>query len=155
MALILEYRVISKMKSNYIVGLINEIQVDQKIHTIYNQTLTRTGRLSSERPNLQNIPIRDELGRLIRKAFIPSSGYKIASFDYSQIELRVFAHMSGALNMINAFKQGIDIHTKTASEIFNVPLDKVTKDMRRKEKLLILESFMEFLVLGYSTDLGY
>ena len=153
-ALILEYRVISKMKSNYIVGLINEIQADQKIHTIYNQTLTRTGRLSSERPNLQNIPIRDELGRLIRKAFIPSHGYKIASFDYSQIELRVFAHMSGALNMINAFKQGIDIHTKTASEIFNVPLDKVTKDMRRKAKAVNFGIIYGISSFGLSTDLG-
>ena len=152
--LILEYRVISKMKSNYVVGIINEIETDGKIHTIYNQTLTRTGRLSSERPNLQNIPIRDDLGKLIRKAFIPSEGYKIASFDYSQIELRVFAHMAHATNMIEAFKSGIDIHTKTASEIFNVSVSDVTKDMRRKAKAVNFGIIYGISSFGLSEDLG-
>ena len=152
--LILEYRAIAKMKSNYVVGIINEISTDGKIHTIYNQTLTRTGRLSSERPNLQNIPIRDELGKLIRKAFVPSPGYKIASFDYSQIELRVFAHMAGAVDMINAFKNGIDIHTKTASQIFNVSVNDVTKDMRRKAKAVNFGIIYGISSFGLSEDLG-
>ncbi len=152
--LILEYRAIAKMKSNYVVGILNEVLDDGKIHTIYNQTLTRTGRLSSERPNLQNIPIRDEQGKLTRKAFIPSPGYKIASFDYSQIELRVFAHMANAQDMINAFKSGIDIHTKTASQIFNVPVDEVTKDMRRKAKAVNFGIIYGISSFGLSEDLG-
>ncbi len=152
--LILEYRAISKMKSNYVVGIINEVGEDLKIHTIYNQTLTRTGRLSSERPNLQNIPIRDELGKLIRKGFIPSSGFKIASFDYSQIELRVFAHMARATDMINAFKNGIDIHTKTASQIFNVPVQDVDKNMRRKAKAVNFGIIYGISSFGLSEDLG-
>ena len=152
--LILEYRAISKMKSNYVVGIINEIASDGKIHTIYNQTLTRTGRLSSERPNLQNIPIRDEVGKLIRKGFIPRDGYKIASFDYSQIELRVFAHMAHATDMIKAFKSGIDIHTKTASQIFNIDVKDVTKDMRRKAKAVNFGIIYGISSFGLSEDLG-
>ena len=152
--LVLEYRTISKMKSNYAVGLLNEIKDDLKIHTIYNQTLTRTGRLSSEKPNLQNIPIRDELGKLVRKAFIPSNkGNKIASFDYSQIELRVFASMANATDMIEAFVKGIDIHTKTASEIFNVNLNEITKDMRRKAKAVNFGIIYGISSFGLSEDL--
>ncbi len=152
--LILDYRAIAKMKSNYVVGIINEVADDKRIHTIYNQTLTRTGRLSSERPNLQNIPIRDEQGKLTRKGFIPSPGYKIASFDYSQIELRVFAHMAHATDMINAFKSGIDIHTKTASQIFNVDVSEVTKDMRRKAKAVNFGIIYGISSFGLSEDLG-
>jgi len=152
--LILDYRTVSKMKSNYVVGLINEIDDDLKIHTIYNQMLTKTGRLSSERPNLQNIPIRDEVGRLIRKAFIPEKlGNKIASFDYSQIELRVFAHMANATDMIKAFKDGVDIHTKTASQIFHVSLSEVTKDMRRKAKAVNFGIIYGISSFGLSEDL--
>ena len=152
--LILEYRGLSKMKSNYVIGLIEEVGEDSKIHTIYNQTLTRTGRLSSERPNLQNIPIRDELGKLIRVAFIPSKkDNKIASFDYSQIELRVFASMANATDMIEAFKHGIDIHTKTASQIFNVPLNEVTKSMRRKAKAVNFGIIYGISSFGLSEDL--
>ena len=151
---ILEYRAIAKMKSNYVAGILGEVMDDGKIHTIYNQTLTRTGRLSSERPNLQNIPIRDELGKLTRKAFIPSPGYKIASFDYSQIELRVFAHMAGATDMINAFKNGLDIHAKTASQIFNIPIEEVTKDMRRKAKAVNFGIIYGISSFGLSEDLG-
>ncbi len=150
---ILDYRTLSKMKSNYVSGIISEVNEDGKIHTIYNQTLTRTGRLSSERPNLQNIPIRDENAKLTRKAFVPSEGYKIASFDYSQIELRVFAHMAHAVDMINAFKSGIDIHTKTASQIFNVPVDEVTKDMRRKAKAVNFGIIYGISSFGLSEDL--
>ena len=153
--LILDYRTISKMRSNYVIGLMEEVENDSKIHTIYNQTLTRTGRLSSERPNLQNIPIRDELGKLIRVAFIPSKKEnKIASFDYSQIELRVFASMANATDMIDAFKNGIDIHTKTASQIFNVPLEEVTKDMRRKAKAVNFGIIYGISSFGLSEDLG-
>ena len=154
-ALVLEHRFLFKMKSNYVDGLINDIHDDNKIHTIFNQTLTKTGRLSSERPNLQNIPIKDELGRLVRKAFIPSSKKaKIASFDYSQIELRVFAHMAGATDMIKAFTEGIDIHTKTASQIFKVPIESVTKDMRRKAKAVNFGIIYGISSFGLSEDLG-
>ena len=152
--LILEYRAVSKMKSNYVTGLINEVGEDFKIRTIYNQTLTKTGRLSSERPNLQNIPIRDELGKLIRKAFIPEKkGNKIASFDYSQIELRVFASMANATDMIDAFTNGVDIHTKTASQIFHVPLNEVTKDMRRRAKAVNFGIIYGISSFGLSEDL--
>ena len=152
--LILDYRTISKLNSNYVLGLINEIYDDNKIHTIYNQTLTRTGRLSSEKPNLQNIPIRDELGKLVRKAFIPSKGNKIISFDYSQIELRVFASMANATDMIDAFKKGIDIHTKTASQIFHVDINEVTKDMRRKAKAVNFGIIYGISSFGLSEDLN-
>ena len=151
--LILEYRTISKMNSNYITSLINEILSDGKIHTIYNQTLTRTGRLSSERPNLQNIPIRDEMGKLIRKGFIPENDNKIISFDYSQIELRVFASMANATDMIHAFQNGIDIHTKTASQIFHVDIKDVTKDMRRKAKAVNFGIIYGISSFGLSEDL--
>ena len=153
--LILDFRTINKIKSNYVTSLINEIYDDGRIHTIYNQTLTKTGRLSSERPNLQNIPIRDELGRLIRKGFIPScKTNKIASFDYSQIELRVFSSISNATDMIDAFKSGIDIHTKTASQIFHVNVDEVTKDMRRKAKAVNFGILYGISSFGLSEDLG-
>ncbi len=153
--LILDYRAIFKMKTSYINGIINEIKEDGKIHTIFNQTLTRTGRLSSERPNLQNVPIRDEMGRLVRKAFIPSlENAKIASFDYSQIELRIFADMAEATDMIEAFKEGIDIHAKTASQIFHVPLNEVTKEMRRKAKAVNFGIIYGISSFGLSEDLG-
>ena len=152
--LVLEYRMYAKLYSNYIVGLIDEIKEDGKIHTIYNQTLTRTGRLSSERPNLQNIPIRIEEGRKIRKAFIPSEDSIIVSSDYSQIELRVFAHMSGATNMIDAFKSDLDIHTKTASDIFHVPITEVDKGMRRSAKAVNFGIIYGISSFGLSEDLG-
>ena len=154
-SLILDYRTIAKMKSSFVIGLLNEVESDGKIHTIYNQTLTRTGRLSSERPNLQNIPIRDELGKLLRIGFIPSSkGNKIASFDYSQIELRVFASVANATDMIKAFNEGIDIHTKTASQIFHVDICDVTKDMRRKAKAVNFGIIYGISSFGLSEDLG-
>ena len=131
---ILEYRLLTKLHSTYIEGLINYIYQDNKIHTIYTQTLTRTGRLSSIEPNLQNIPIRNEYGRLIRKAFIPSNDSIIVSADYSQIELRIFSCMANIESLKDAFKNDIDVHTKTASDIFKVPIEAVTKDMRRIAK---------------------
>ena len=131
---ILEYRLLTKLHSTYIEGLMNFIYEDGKIHTIYTQTLTRTGRLSSIEPNLQNIPIRNEYGRLIRKAFVPSHDSIIVSSDYSQIELRLFSCMANVESLKNAFKNDIDVHTKTASDIFKVPIEAVTKDMRRMAK---------------------
>ena len=151
---ILKFRTLSKLLSNYIVGLIDEIKSDGKIHTIFNQTLTRTGRLSSERPNLQNIPIRLEEGRLIRKAFIPRENSIIVSSDYSQIELRVFAHMSHAENMIHAFKNDLDIHAKTAADIFHVDIDKVDKNMRRQAKAVNFGIIYGISGFGLSEDLG-
>ena len=132
--LILEYRLLTKLYSTYIEGLINSIHEDGKIHTIYTQTLTRTGRLSSIEPNLQNIPIRNEYGRLIRKAFIPSKDSIIVSADYSQIELRIFSCMAGIDALKSAFLNNVDVHTKTASDLFKVPIEAVTKDMRRTAK---------------------
>ena len=132
--LIEDFRTLSKLYNNYVVGLINEIKPDGKIHTIFNQTLTRTGRLSSSEPNMQNIPVRIEYGKLIRKAFLPEKESIILSSDYSQIELRIFAALSNAENLIEAFKNGNDIHAKTASDIFGVDIDKVTKDQRRQAK---------------------
>ncbi|MFA5407462.1 MAG: DNA polymerase I [Bacilli bacterium] len=150
---ILEHRMLSKIKGTYITGLIEYILPDNKIHTIYNQTLTRTGRLSSSDPNLQNIPIRQEYGRLIRKAFIPSKSHEILSSDYSQIELRVFAHMSGVENLVNAFKQGMDIHTKTAMDIFKVSKEEVNSEMRRKAKSVNFGILYGISSFGLSGDL--
>lgn len=130
---ILEYKMLSKIYGTYIIGLEEYIYEDGKIHTIYNQTLTRTGRLSSSYPNLQNIPTRYEAAKLVRKAFIPTYDMYMSS-DYSQIELRLLAHLSKVPKLIEAFKSGIDIHTKTAMEIFNVSKDLVNSEMRRQAK---------------------
>ena len=151
---ILEYRALAKLYSTYIDGIINTIREDGKIHTIYTQTLTRTGRLSSIEPNLQNIPMRSEYGRLIRKAFLPEQNSVIMSSDYSQIELRVFAHLSGVSELINAFNDGIDIHTKTAMDIFNVPEEGVTKNMRRQAKAVNFGILYGISSYGLSEDLG-
>ena len=133
---ILEYRALTKLNSTYIAGLKNYILPDGKIHTIYKQTLTRTGRLSSVDPNLQNIPVREELGRKIRKAFIPVNDL-LLSADYSQIELRILAHISKAQGLITAFQNDADIHTAVASRIYNIPREAVTKVMRRTAKAVI------------------
>lgn len=151
---ILEYRMLTKLHSNYVVGLINEIMDDGKIHTIFTQTLTRTGRLSSISPNLQNIPIRTEEGKLIRKAFIPEDNSSILTSDYSQIELRIFASLANADNLINAFINGADIHAKTASDIFNIPIDKVTKSERRTAKAVNFGILYGISSFGLSEDLG-
>ncbi|MET3575959.1 DNA polymerase I [Bhargavaea ullalensis] len=132
---ILDYRQLGKLNSTYIEGLLKEIHPDGKIHTYYQQALTQTGRLSSTNPNLQNIPVRIEEGRKIRKAFVPSEpGWMMFAADYSQIELRVLAHMSGDERLIEAFREGADIHTRTASDVFHVAPDEVTSDMRRAAK---------------------
>lgn len=151
---ILEYRALAKLYSTYIDGIINTIREDGKIHTIYTQTLTRTGRLSSIEPNLQNIPMRSEYGRLIRKAFIPENNSVILSSDYSQIELRVFAHLSGVNDLINAFKEGVDIHTKTAMDIFKVPMEGVTKNMRRQAKAVNFGILYGISSYGLAEDIG-
>ena len=132
--LILEYRLLTKLLSTYVDGLMDYIHEDNKIHTIYTQALTKTGRLSSIEPNLQNIPIRNEYGRKVRKAFIPSNDSIIVSADYSQIELRIFSSFADIESMKDAFNNGVDIHTKTASDVFKVDVMGVTKDMRRMAK---------------------
>ncbi|MBR2475595.1 MAG: DNA polymerase I, partial [Bacteroidaceae bacterium] len=133
--LILEYRGLKKLLSTYINALPELINKRTgKIHTSFNQTVTVTGRLSSSNPNLQNIPIRDEYGKEIRRAFIPEEGEIFFSADYSQIELRIMAHLSKDENMLKAFISGEDIHAATAAKIYNVPLKEVTSDMRRKAK---------------------
>ena len=151
---ILEYRTLAKLYTNYAVGLKDEIREDGRIHTIFTQTLTRTGRLSSISPNLQNIPARAEYSRLIRKAFLPDEDSVLLSSDYSQVELRIFAHMSKAENLIQAFVDNQDIHAKTASDIFHVPMDKVTKDMRRNAKAVNFGILYGISSFGLSEDLG-
>lgn len=151
---ILDYRTLSKLYTNYIVGLIAEIHPDGKVHTIFNQTLTRTGRLSSVSPNLQNIPARLEYGRLIRKAFLPSEGSVLISSDYSQIELRMFASLSKVSSLIDAFVLEKDIHRKTASDIFHVTEEEVTKEMRRTAKAVNFGILYGISTFGLSEDLG-
>ena len=151
---VLEYRMLSKLYSNYAVGLLNEIREDGRIHTIFTQTLTRTGRLSSISPNLQNIPARDDYARMIRKAFIPDDNSVLLSSDYSQVELRVFASMSNATQMIDAFKNDIDIHTKTASDIYHIPIEEVTKKERRTAKAVNFGIIYGISSFGLSEDLG-
>ena len=151
---VLEYRMLTKLESNYIVGLINEIASDNKIHTIFTQTLTRTGRLSSISPNLQNIPIRTEEGKLIRKAFLPEEDSVLMSSDYSQIELRIFASLANATNLIQAFIDGKDIHAQTASDIFGIPIDKVDKNMRRNAKAVNFGILYGISGFGLADDLG-
>ncbi|MDD6727791.1 MAG: DNA polymerase I [Eubacteriales bacterium] len=131
---ILEYRSLSKLKSTYCDGLLKVIEPDGRIHTRFNQVETRTGRISSLEPNLQNIPIRTELGREMRKFFIAGKGNKLVDADYSQIELRVLSDLSGDENMINAFNNGDDIHTITASQVFNLPVEMITPQMRSRAK---------------------
>ena len=151
---VLEYRTLAKLYTNYAVGLQNEIREDGRIHTIFTQTLTRTGRLSSIEPNLQNIPARNEYSKLIRKAFLPDENSLLLSSDYSQVELRIFAHMSHEANLIQAFIDGKDIHTKTASDIFNVPMEEVTKEMRRNAKAVNFGILYGISGFGLSEDLG-
>lgn len=152
--LILEHRSLSKLNSTYVEGILNAVSNDGKIHTIYTQTITRTGRLSSIEPNLQNIPVRNEYGRLIRKAFIPEANSKIMSSDYSQIELRIFAHLSQNEKLIDAFNNNMDIHTKTAMDIFHVSKEEVTKDMRRHAKAVNFGILYGISSFGLAEDLG-
>ncbi len=151
--LIIEYRNLTKLYSTYVEGLVNYIMEDNKIHTIYKQTLTRTGRLSSIEPNLQNIPARDEIGRLVRKAFVPENDLFLSA-DYSQIELRILAHISDSKDLIDAFKNGEDIHTKVASDIFAVEKNEVTKIMRRTAKAVIFGIVYGISGFGLGENIG-
>ena len=152
--LILEYRLLNKLYTTYLEGILNSVALDGKIHTIYTQALTRTGRLSSIEPNLQNIPVRNEFGKLIRKAFIPEEDSVILSSDYSQIELRIFAHLAKVDELINAFKNNLDIHTKTAMDIFKVDKENVTKDMRRQAKAVNFGILYGISPFGLAEDIG-
>ena len=151
--LILEYRLLNKLYTTYIEGILNAVSPDGKIHTIYTQTITRTGRLSSIEPNLQNIPVRNEFGKLIRKAFVPEKDSVILSSDYSQIELRIFAHLSKVEELISAFNNKLDIHTKTAMDIFKVSAEEVTKNMRRQAKAVNFGILYGISPFGLAEDL--
>ncbi len=151
---ILEYRGLAKLKSTYADGLPVYIKEDNRIHTSFNQTITATGRISSTEPNLQNIPIRMELGRKIRKAFVPAEGCVMMDADYSQIELRVLAHLSGDEELINAYKSDQDIHKITASKVFNTPLDEVTSLQRRNAKAVNFGIVYGISSFGLSQDLS-
>ncbi len=150
---VLDYRTLAKLYTNYAVGLKEEIREDGRIHTVFNQTLTRTGRLSSVSPNLQNIPARDQYARLIRKAFVADENSYLLSSDYSQVELRIFASFANAANLIEAFNHNADIHAKTASDIFHIPMDEVTKDQRRAAKAVNFGILYGISSFGLSEDL--
>lgn len=151
---ILEYRQLTKLNSTYAEGLVNYISDDGRIHGTFNQTITATGRISSTEPNLQNIPMRMELGRLIRKAFIPDDGFIFVDADYSQIELRVLAHMSNDKVMQRAFLEEVDVHSQTASEVFGVPVSEVTSLQRRNAKAVNFGIVYGISAFGLSEDLG-
>lgn len=151
---ILEYRQLTKLKSTYADGLALCIAPDGRIHSTFNQTITATGRISSTEPNLQNIPIRMELGRLIRKVFVPKEGYVFIDADYSQIELRVLAHMSGDQNLIAAYQHAEDIHRITASQVFHTPLEEVTDLQRRNAKAVNFGIVYGISSFGLSQDLS-
>ncbi|MGN0317294.1 MAG: DNA polymerase I [Lachnospira sp.] len=151
---ILEYRQLTKLKSTYADGLQSFIGEDGRIHSTFNQTITTTGRISSTEPNLQNIPIRMEMGKAIRKVFVPKEGYVFIDADYSQIELRILAHMSGDEKLISAYNKSEDIHRATASEVFGVPLDEVTAEQRRNAKAVNFGIIYGISSFGLSQDLS-
>ena len=151
---ILEYRGLAKLKSTYADGLAAYIEEDGRIHTSFNQTITATGRISSTEPNLQNIPMRTELGRLIRKVFVPKEDHVFADADYSQIELRILAHMSEDQELIAAYHEGKDIHGITASKVFHVPFEEVTPLQRRNAKAVNFGIVYGISSFGLSQDLS-
>ena len=151
---ILEYRQLAKLKSTYADGLSAVIEPDGRIHSTFNQTITATGRISSTEPNLQNIPVRMGLGRLIRKVFVPDDGFVFLDADYSQIELRVLAHMSGDEKLIQAYREAQDIHRLTASQVFHVPFDEVTPLQRRNAKAVNFGIVYGISSFGLSQDLS-
>ena len=151
---ILEYRTLAKLKSTYADGLLTCLDEDGRVRSTFQQTVTATGRLSSTEPNLQNIPIRMELGRLIRKVFVPEDGYVFVDADYSQIELRLLAHMSGDEVLINAYNEAQDIHRLTASQVFHVPFDEVTDLQRRNAKAVNFGIVYGISSYGLSEDLS-
>lgn len=151
---ILEYRQLTKLKSTYADGLFGFIEEDGRIHSTFNQTITATGRISSTEPNLQNIPVRMELGRLIRKVFVPRKGFVFLDADYSQIELRVLAHLSGDEMLIQAYREAQDIHRMTASQVFHIPFDEVTPLQRRNAKAVNFGIVYGISSFGLSQDLS-
>ena len=151
---VLKFRFFQKLLSTYIDGLKPFIGKDDVVHTTYNQTITTTGRLSSTNPNLQNIPIREEEGRELRKVFIPREGNVFIDADYSQIELRLLAHFSGCKELVEAYNEGKDIHSITASQVFGVPLDEVTPKMRREAKAVNFGIIYGISEYGLSRNLG-
>ncbi|MBC7959407.1 MAG: DNA polymerase I, partial [Vallitaleaceae bacterium] len=150
---ILNYRQLTKLKSTYADGLFEYIGKDGRIHSNFNQKTAATGRLSSTDPNLQNIPVRIEIGREIRKVFIPKKDYVFIDADYSQIELRLLAHLSGDESFINAFNNNLDIHTMTASQVFHVPFEEVTSLQRRNAKAVNFGIVYGISAFGLSQDL--
>lgn len=153
-AYVLKYRGLAKLKSTYVDGLYPCIGEDGRIHSTFHQTITATGRISSSDPNLQNIPVRMEQGRLIRKVFVPEDGFIFADADYSQIELRIMAHMSGDKKLIEAYNREADIHSITASEVFHVPFEEVTGQMRRNAKAVNFGIIYGISSFGLSQDLS-
>ena len=153
-ASILEYRTLAKLKSTYADGLAGFIGPDGRIHSTFNQTITATGRISSTEPNLQNIPVRMELGRLIRKVFVPKPGCVFVDADYSQIELRVLAHLSRDERLIQAYRDAEDIHRITASQVFHIPFDEVTPLQRRNAKAVNFGIVYGISSFGLSQDLS-
>lgn len=151
---IIDYRQLSKLISTYLDGLVATIKEDGRIHSVLNQTVTATGRISSSEPNLQNIPTRSERGREIRKAFVSKKNHSLLDADYSQIELRVLAELSGENKLIDAFDQGSDIHSKTASEVFKVDLDEVTKEQRSRAKAVNFGIIYGISQFGLAKDLN-
>lgn len=151
---IIKHRTLKKIISTYIEGILALVTDDDKIHTKFKQNITSTGRISSIEPNLQNIPIRTDIGRRIRKAFISSNGYTLVDADYSQIELRVLAHLSKDKKMVESFRNDLDIHRKTASEVFHVPLDKVTDEQRSHSKSVNFGIIYGISDYGLSKDLN-
>ena len=151
---ILEYRKLTKLNSTYVVGLKKEIGIDGRIHSIFKQTEARTGRISSTEPNMQNIPVRTKLGREMRKFFVAKEGYTLVDADYSQIELRVLAHISGDENMIAAFNADADIHKITASQVFGVPIDDVSSEFRSRAKAINFGIVYGISAFGLSQDIG-
>lgn len=152
--LILQYRQLSKLNSTYVEGLLKVVAEDGRVHSLFKQTETRTGRISSAEPNVQNIPVRTELGRNMRKFFVAEEGKVLLDADYSQIELRILAHMSGDKNMQEGFSHGMDIHTSTAAQVFDMPADMVTSEMRRAAKAVNFGIVYGIGAFSLSKDIG-
>jgi DNA polymerase-1 len=153
--LILEYRQIAKLKSGYVDALPKLVNPETgRVHSSFNQTVAATGRLSSSNPNLQNIPVRTELGMAIRSAFIPSPGRVLMSADYSQIELRILAHLSQDPVLVESFRKGEDVHTRTAAEVFGIPADKQTGEIRRRAKVINFGIIYGQTAFGLAKQLG-
>ena len=151
---ILQYRQLSKLNSTYVEGLLKVIADDGRVHSVFKQTETRTGRISSAEPNVQNIPVRTELGRNMRKFFVADEGKVLLDADYSQIELRILSHMSGDANMQDGFNKGMDIHTATAAQVFDMPADMVTSEMRRAAKAVNFGIVYGIGAFSLSKDIG-